>query len=412
MPNYSCKLVDSTGTLSERSISANSMGELYKIIDRNGERLISAKKAALNFSNISLDMDINQLLGREVKAKKLAPKDLSMFTRQLEMLLNTGIPMLDALDALESAATTENLKKVVNDLKKRVTQGESLSAAMGEQTAVFSNFYVKMVQAGEASGTLGQIFAQIRAFTDRDMESRAKVKKALRYPMFVGIALLIAGYVQIAFVLPKMAATMFANMKELPLPTKIMMGFSDVLTQYGFIMFIIIFVVFSALKYYTKTEDGRYNFDLFKMKVPKLGILIQSSVTARFSQMLNVLVSSGVQVVDALAIAGETADNAVFETELAKARKDVLAGVPMSVALESDNMPEMATSLISIGEKTGALSEMLDGVAEYYTSDMEDKMDGLMAAMEPVLTLIITAFVGVFVLAVFMPMIENMTSMM
>jgi len=187
---------------------------------------------------------------------------------------------------------------------------------------------------------------------------------------------------------------------------------SDVLTQYGFIMFIIIFVVFSALKYYTGTEDGRYNFDLFKMKIPKLGILIQSSVTARFSQMLNVLVSSGVQVVDALAIAGETADNAVFETELAKARKDVLAGVPMSVALESDNMPEMATSLISIGEKTGALSDMLDGVAEYYTSDMEDKMDGLMAAMEPILTLIITAFVGVFVLAVFMPMIENMTSMM
>ena len=205
---------------------------------------------------------------------------------------------------------------------------------------------------------------------------------------------------------------MFANMKELPLPTKIMMGFSDVLTQYGFIMFIIIFVVFSALKYYTGTEDGRYNFDLFKLKMPKLGILIQSSVTARFSQMLNVLVSSGVQVVDALAIAGETADNAVFEKDLAKARKDVLGGTPMSVALESDNMPEMATSLISIGEKTGALSEMLDGVAEYYTSDMEDKMDGLMAAMEPVLTLIITAFVGVFVLAVFMPMIENMTNMM
>ena len=126
-----------------------------------------------------------------------------MFTRQLEMLLNTGIPMLDALEALETAATTENLKKVVNDLKKRVTQGESLSTAMGEQTVVFSNFYVKMVQAGEASGTLGQIFAQIRAFTDRDMEARAKVKKALRYPMFVGIALLIAGYVQIAFVLPK-----------------------------------------------------------------------------------------------------------------------------------------------------------------------------------------------------------------
>ena len=171
-------------------------------------------------------------------------------------------------------------------------------------------------------------------------------------------------------------------------------------------------MVFSALKYYTSTPEGAYNFDLFKLSLPKFGILIRSSVTARFSQMLNVLVSSGVQVVDALAIAGETVDNKVFEKALKKARKDVLGGTPMSVALESKYMPAMATSLISIGERTGALSEMLDGVAEYYTSDMEDKMDGLMAAMEPVLTLIITGFVGIFVLAVFMPMIENMTSMM
>jgi type II secretory pathway component PulF len=412
MPNYACKLVNSTGTLSERSIAAKSRGELYKIIDSNGERLISAKKGGFNLSNISFDMDINQLLGREVKAKKLQPKDLAMFTRQLEMLLKTGIPMLDALNALEEAAVTDNLKKVVATLKSRVTGGAQLSAAMEDQSRVFSNFYVKMVQAGEASGTLPNIFAQIREFTIRDMEAKAKVKKALRYPMFVGIALLVAGYVQIAFVLPKMAATMFANMKELPLPTKIMMGVSDILTQYGFILFVVIFLVFSALKYYTSTPAGGYNFDLFKLNLPKFGIMIQSSVTARFSQMVNVLVSSGVQVVDALAIAGETVDNKVFEKDLKKARKDVLGGSPMSVALQSKYMPEMAISLISIGERTGALSEMLDGVAEYYTSDMEDKMDGLMAAMEPVLTLIITAFVGVFVLAVFMPMIENMTSMM
>ena len=118
MPNYACKLVDSGGTLTERSIAAKSMGELYQIIDRKGERLISAKKPAFN---LSLDMDINELLGREVKAKKLPPKDLAMFTRQLEMLLQTGIPMLDALDALEVAAVTDNLKKVVETLKSRVT---------------------------------------------------------------------------------------------------------------------------------------------------------------------------------------------------------------------------------------------------------------------------------------------------
>jgi len=409
MPNYACKLVNSSGTLTERSISAKSMGELYQIIDRNGERLISAKKPGLN---LSLDMDINQLLGREVKAKALVPKDLSMFTRQLEMLLNTGIPMLDALNALEEAAVSENLKKVVETLKNRVTQGAQLSAALGEQSKVFSNFYVKMVAAGEASGTLPQILAQIRDFTERDMEQRAKVKKALRYPMFVVGALFIAGYVQVAFVLPKMAKTLFSGMGELPLPTRIMLGVSDFASQYGLIFFVGMAVLITLIKYYVKTPDGAYNFDLLKLNIPKFGSMVRSSVTARFSQMLNVLVSSGVQVVDALSIAGETVDNKVFEKSLAKAKKDVLQGTQLSVALQSDYMPAMATSLISIGEKTGALSEMLDGVAQYFTSDMEDKMEGVMGAMEPVLTLVITGFVAIFVLAVFLPMIENMTNMM
>ncbi len=409
MPNYACKLVNSSGTLTERSISAKSMGELYQIIDRSGERLISAKKSALN---LSLDMDINELFGREVKAKKLEPKDLSMFTRQLEMLLNTGIPMLDALSALEDAAVSPNLKKVVSTLKSRVTQGAQLSAALGEQSKVFSNFYVKMVAAGEASGTLPQILAQIRDFTERDMEARAKVKKALRYPMFVIGALFIAGYVQVAFVLPKMAKTLFSGMGELPLPTRIMLGVSDFASQYGLMFFIAMGALITLIKYYISTPDGAYNFDLLKLNIPKFGAMVRSSVTARFSQMLNVLVSSGVQVVDALSIAGETVDNKVFEKALAKAKKDVLQGTQLSVALQSDYMPGMATSLISIGEKTGALSEMLEGVAQYFTSDMEDKMEGVMGAMEPVLTLVITGFVAIFVLAVFLPMIENMTNMM
>ena len=409
MPNYACKLVDSGGTLTERSIVAKSMGELYQIIDRNGERLISAKKPAFN---LSLDMDINQLLGREVKAKKLPPKDLAMFTRQLEMLLQTGIPMLDALDALETAAVTDNLKKVVETLKSRVTGGSQLSAAMEEQSAVFSNFYVKMVQAGEASGTLPTILAQIRDFTERDMEARAKVKKALRYPMFVIGALFIAGYAQVAFVLPKMAKTLFSNMESLPLPTRIMLGVSDFATQYGLIFFVCMAIGIAFFKYYIGTPDGAYNFDLLKLNLPKFGAMIRSSVTARFSQMLNVLTSSGVQVVDALSIAAETVDNEVFEKALKKAKKDVLGGIPMSVALESKYMPAMAIGLISIGERSGALSEMLEGVAEYFTSDMEETMEGVMGAMEPILTLIITGFVTIFVLAVFMPMIENMTGMM
>ncbi len=377
-------------------------------MDRSGESLISAKKQAYN---LSLYIDINKLLVREVKAKKLPPKDLAMFTRQLEMLLQTGIPMLDALDALEVAAVTDNLKKVVETLKSRVTGGSQLSAAMEEQSAVFSNFYVKMVQAGEASGTLPTILAQIRDFTERDMEARAKVKKALRYPMFVIGALFIAGYAQVAFVLPKMAKTLFKGMDTLPMPTRLMLGISDFASQYGLIFFVSMAAGIAFLKYYISTPDGAYNFDLLKLNLPKFGAMVRSSVTARFSQMLNVLTSSGVQVVDALSISAETVDNKVFEKALKKAKKDVLGGIPMSVALESKYMPAMAIGLISIGERSGALTEMLEGVSEYFTSDMEEKMEGVMGAMEPILTLVITGFVAIFVLAVFLPMIENMTNM-
>ena len=328
---------------------------------------------------------------------------------------DTPSPGLEAaasylVEALEEAAVTDNLKKVVNTLKKRVTGGAQLSAAMDEQSAVFSNFYVKMVQAGEASGTLPNIFAQIREFTVRDMEAKAKVKKAMRYPMFVVIALILAGYVQISVVLPKMASTMFSNLDELPLPTRIMLGFSDLLSAYGLIFVVIVGSAIAGIKYYTKTPKGGYNFDALMLNLPKIGSMLRSTAVSRFAQMLNVLVSSGVQVVDALAIAGETVDNKVYERDLKKARKDVLGGTAMSVALKSKYMPDMAVSLISIGEKTGALSEMLEGVADYFTSDMDDKIDGLTSAIEPIMTLIITIFVGIFVLAVFMPMIENVTS--
>jgi len=284
-----------------------------------------------------------------------------------------------------------------------------LSAAMEEQSRVFSNFYVKMVQAGEASGTLPNIFAQIREFTIRDMEARAKVKKAMRYPMFVVIALILAGYVQISVVLPKMAATMFSNLDELPLPTKIMLGFSDFLSAYGLIFVVIVGSAIAGIKFYTSTPKGGYNFDALMLNLPKIGSMLRSTAVSRFAQMLNVLTSSGVQVVDALAIAGETVDNNVYEKDLKKARKDVLGGIPMSVALQSKYMPAMAVSLIAIGEKTGALSEMLEGVADYFTSDMDDKIDGLTSAIEPIMTLIITLFVGMFVLAVFLPMIEGVT---
>ena len=405
MPIYTCKVMDSVGAVSERSITAASMIEIYRILDMNGEQLITAEKPKFN-----IDINIDKYLGMD--KGKLSPKDLNMFTRQLQLLLNTGIPMLDALDALERAATTVSLKKVVKDLKTSVTQGESLSAAMAKNKKVFSNFYVNMVKAGESSGTLPQIFEQIRVFADQSIEARQKMKKAMRYPIFVISAIIIAAYVQIAFVMPKMASTLLSDVKELPLPTKIMLGLSEYLSVYGTYIFGGLFFTISLLVYLVRTEKGAYQWDLIKLNLPLCGALVQAGAVGRCTQILNTLVSSGVKIVDALEISSDTVDNKVFEKILKDARQRVLEGDSLSIALEHKYMPDMAPSLVGIGERTGALGEMLDGIAEYFRSSLEEKMDTIQATMEPVLTLVITVFVGIFVLAVFLPMIENMTNMM
>ncbi|HIA78683.1 MAG TPA: type II secretion system F family protein [Candidatus Marinimicrobia bacterium] len=405
MPNYTCKVMDSGGAVSERSITAASMIEIYRILDMNGEQLITAEKPKFNI-NINIDKYLSMGSG------KLSLKDLNMFTRQLQLLLNTGIPMLDALDALERAATTSNLKKVVKDLKTSVTQGESLSAAMAKNKKVFSNFYVNMVKAGEASGTLPQIFEQMRVFATQDIEARQKMKKAIRYPIFVISAIVIAAYVQIAFVMPKMASTLLSDVKELPLPTKIMLGLSEYLSAYGVYIFGGLIFTIALLVYLVKTEKGAYQWDLLKLNLPLIGSLVQAGAVVRFTQILNTLVSSGVKIVDALAISSETVDNRVFEKILKDARQRILEGDNLSMALEHKYMPEMAPSLVGIGERTGALGEMLDGIAEYFHSSLEEKMETIQATMEPVLTLVIAVFVGIFVMAVFLPMIENMTNMM
>lgn len=397
--------MDSGGAVSERSITAASMIEIYRILDMNGEQLITAEKPKFNI-NINIDKYLSMGSG------KLSLKDLNMFTRQLQLLLNTGIPMLDALDALERAATTSNLKKVVKDLKTSVTQGESLSAAMAKNKKVFSNFYVNMVKAGEASGTLPQIFEQMRVFATQDIEARQKMKKAIRYPMFVISAIIIAAYVQIAFVMPKMASTLLSDVKELPLPTKIMLGLSEYLSAYGVYIFGGLIFTIALLVYLVKTEKGAYQWDLLKLNLPLIGSLVQAGAVVRFTQILNTLVSSGVKIVDALAISSETVDNRVFEKILKDARQRILEGDNLSMALEHKYMPEMAPSLVGIGERTGALGEMLDGIAEYFHSSLEEKMEAIQATMEPVLTLVIAVFVGIFVMAVFLPMIENMTNMM
>ena len=411
MPAYSCKVMDASGAISERSITAPSIIDIHRILDQKDERLVSAKKGGFN-----LDMNIDPYLEKIGlgPSKKLSIKELNILTRQLELLLSTGIALLDALDALEQAVVSEKLKNVVQDLRTSVSQGEALSAAMAKNPEAFDNFYVNMVRAGEASGQLPNIFNQVRDFVNRNMDARKKVKKAMRYPTFVIGALFIAGYIQISVVMPKMAKTLFSNMapSDLPLPTKIMLGIGDFLSQYILVTIFSAVVIFAIVKYIINTPSGSLFWDRLKLNIPKLGGLVQAGIVARFGQILNTLVGSGVKIENALEIASDTVDNKVFEKSLLKARRQVLEGVPLSVALKSDYMPEMATSLINIGERTGALALMLDSVAEYFTAELDDKMDAVMASMEPILTLLITAFVGVFVLAVFMPMVQNMVNMM
>jgi len=396
MTDFLCKVVTAEGVIRERTVSADSVDAASKILKEQKEQLISIKKKGMSLG-----------LGDALAArKKVSPKEMSIFVNQLKVMSQTGVSITKCLDTLERQASSEKFRLVVQDMSKKVIGGQSLSQAMSNHPDVFSNLFVNMIEAGEAMGKIDTVLEQLEIFTEIEITTNSSVKSALRYPMIVMTVVIIAGILAMTKILPSFSK-MFASFGgELPALTKGLMAFSEFLQAYGLIMAAIFVAIVFGIKTYIKTPVGAFQWDMLKLKAPIVSPVIITSSMARFALIMKTLLMSGVVIVDAMEIAKKTIGNLVYERELGAAKQKIVGGVSISKALESEFIPDITNNMIAIGEETGSITTMLETISNYFLVELNEKLEGLTASIEPLITILLGGFIGVFVAAIFVPMFK------
>ena len=396
MTDFNCKVVTAEGVVLERTMTADSVDTVYSILKERKEQLLSVKKKGMS-------LNLGKFFEQQ---KKVKPKEMSIFTNQLKVMLRSGIPIIKCLDTLERQASSERFKEVVIDMHKSVIGGQSLSQAMGNHPKVFSNLYIHMVKAGEATGQIDNVLEQLEIFTEIEITTNAKVKSALRYPMIVLSVISVAGYLAVTKIVPSFAQLFRGFGGELPFLTVLLLAVSGFLVKYGMYLIGGLAASIYGIKALLKTPGGAYLWDALKLKIPIVKGIIVTSSMARFSLIMKTLITSGVQIVDALEIAKNTIGNLVYEKEIGEAKQKIIGGISISKALETEHIPDITSNMIAIGEESGSITAMLGTVSDYYMSELKEKLETLTATMEPIITLVLGIFVAFFVATIFVPMFK------
>lgn len=355
---------------------------------------------------------------KETKGKKVTfssrgsvkVDELVIFSRQLTTLIESGIPIVGALDILCEQITNPYFKKVIATVLKELKEGSSFAAAIGKYPNIFSELYVSMVEAAETSGNLPQILERLSVYLEKASSLTKKVISSLTYPavvIFMAVAIT-------AFLILKVIPTfkgIFASLGgTLPLPTQILIMISDALRKY-----MLVFVVFFAFagvafKKYITTPKGKMLYHKTLLRLPIIGDIIKKIAIAQFARTFSTLVRSGVPIVQALDIVGKTSGNKVIEEAVNKSKKSIQEGVPISQPLaESGVFPPMVVRMIGVGEKTGKLEEMLGKIAQFYEEQTEIVIGSLTSLIEPLVIAFMGVVIGGIVVSLFLPIVKVMT---
>lgn len=340
-------------------------------------------------------------------ARKIQLEELPVFTRQFSAMLGAGMPLVQTLIALEEQSDSKNFKPVINGVRTRVEGGAMYSESLAYYPSLFDDLYISMMRAGEVGGILPDTSARVADFLEASNKLRAKVKSAMMYPTVVITVSLLLSIALVMFVLPVFVG-MFADFGEsLPGLTQALLDFSHWLTSFWYIAVILIATLVYAFKYYEKTDQGAYNIDLFRLKFPIIGELATKVAISRFASTFAQLLHSGVQIIESLEIVGLATGNRVIGDSLLKAKDIISEGQPLSTALETNkHYPRMLIQMLSAGEKTGQIEEMMDKVAEFYEDEVQTMIDGLTAMIEPLMMVVVGGIIGTIVVAMFLPIFK------
>ncbi len=333
--------------------------------------------------------------------------DIHALTRQLATLLGAGIPLVAALDALMEQTTSPPLKKIIAQIKESVNEGNSLTASLAEHPKLFSNIYINMVRAGEESGSLDVVLERLADFGEHQQALKGRFQAALVYPIFM--ALVGAGvlFFLLSFVVPNLTR-IFTEMKQvLPLPTTILIWFSDFMRSYWWILAAVFLVIIFGIKEAIKKTKGRYFWDAMKLRSPVIGQINRKIALSRFGRTLGSLLQSGVPLITSLHIVRNIVNNVLIGAVIDEAMEDIQAGKSLNLALSrSIWFPPVFLQMISVGEQSGELEGMLHKIADAYEREVETRITGMTALIEPLMILLMAVIVGFIVISILLPIFE------
>jgi type IV pilus assembly protein PilC len=339
--------------------------------------------------------------------KKVAAKNLAVFTRQFSVMIDAGLPLVQCLDILGSQEEDKNFAAVIGQTREAVEGGASLADAMRKHPKTFDPLFTNMIAAGEAGGILDTILKRLATYIEKAVKLSGQVKSAMIYP--IAVVVIAGGVVGVILwkVIPTFASLFSGLGAELPLPTRVVIALSNNLVRFFPFLLVGVGAIGYAFKTYYATEKGRRVVDATMLKMPVLGNILRKIAVARFCRTLATLVSSGVPILDGLEITAKTSGNSIVEDAVMATRTSIERGETIAAPLrETQVFPSMVVQMISVGEATGALDTMLAKIADFYEEEVDTAVAGLLTLLEPIMIAILGVVVGGIVIAMYMPIFD------
>ena len=391
MKKFKYKAMKNDGTKTTGEYEANSRDDVMEMITSNGYYPLKVEEV-IESATINIH-------------KKIKVKEISIFCRQMYTMLDAGVPLINALNLMSTQVTNKHLVEIVKELEEDVRKGEMLSNSMRKFPEAFPTLLTSMVESGEASGNLDEMFLRMSTHFEKENKINNKVKAAMIYPIILAIVGVAALIVVMTFVMPTFVSLFDSSGAELPAATRFLIGLSSFMGNHFIMVIGILVAIVVGVVLYSKTESGIYFFAKLKISFPLIKDLNRKMIVSRFTRTLSTLLASGVSLVESLPIVSAVLNNVIAEDEVLKIRERVVKGEGLSTPIEDCELfPPMLSSMVRIGEESGALDDMLNKTADFYDEEVEQAIQTLTSMLEPIMIIIMGLVIGFMVIALMLPL--------
>jgi len=391
---YKYKARNQAGALQEGMVEASTTANASTLLQRHNLVVVALEP----------QKEKNPLESLSRLWEGVSGKEFVIFSRQMAVMVEAKVPLLSALQGIIEQTENPYFAGILSAVLADVDEGKSFSESLRRHPEVFSDLYVNMVQSGEVSGNLQQSLENLADNIEKNYILTQKIKGVLYYPAFIMSAFFLVGFLMITFVIPKLTEMLKETHAQLPITTQALIWTGDFMQHYWWAVLIVIIAAVMGLIYYVRTDDGKKEFDVVKLRIPLVGKVLKYVYLARFAENLSTLVRSGIPIVSALQITGRVVGNVVFERHIAEAADKVKTGGSMSEVLsQKKDFPSIMTQMIKVGEETGKLDTTLDTMAKFYSREADQIVSNLSAIIEPVLIVILGVGVGTLVFSIIIP---------